>query len=131
MEHNTLLQNRRNETNLRLQGGYWYSSTYSSDLYVDQMYVEKLTPASGCTQKYPLVFINAGVPSGAAWLNTPDNRKGWASYFAEKGYLVYIVDITAVGRSSQNLFANYSMKIGSDVKITEDDYTAPGEFKVS
>lgn len=106
-------------------GEYVYSAAFSSDIYSDQMYVEKLSPVSGCIQPYPLVFINAGVPSGAAWLNTPDNREGWASYFVNIGYMVYIVDVTSVGRSSQEQMAIYPMKIASTVNITVDDYTAP------
>lgn len=38
---------------------------------------------------------------------------------------MYIVDITSVGRSSQDEKAIYPMKIASTVEITENDYTAP------
>ncbi|KAK4550227.1 hypothetical protein LTR36_003194 [Oleoguttula mirabilis] len=106
-------------------GEYVYEPAFSSSIYSDQMYVEKLVRASGANETNPIVLINAGVPSGAAWLNTPDNRKGWASYFVQKGYIVYIVDTTSVGRSSQEQIAIYLMKIASTVKITENDYTAP------
>lgn len=33
------------------------------------------------------------------WLNTADGRQGWASYFLEKGYLVYLTDHAERGRS--------------------------------
>ena len=33
------------------------------------------------------------------WLNTPDNRRGWASYFLSQGYTVYLSDHTERGRS--------------------------------
>lgn len=33
------------------------------------------------------------------WLNTPDNRQGWASYFLEQGYVVYLSDQPQRGRS--------------------------------
>ena len=33
------------------------------------------------------------------WLNTPDGRRGWASWFLERGYVIYIVDQTQRGRS--------------------------------
>lgn len=46
-------------------GEYVYESTYNSSIYSDQMYVEKLTLATGSNQTYPIVLINAGVPSGA------------------------------------------------------------------
>lgn len=41
-----------------------YNGTYQS-IYSDQLYVEKLTPVGGVSQKNPLVFISAGVPTGA------------------------------------------------------------------
>lgn len=98
----------------------------SSGIVTDQLYVEKLTPLSGApTKPYPLVFISAGVPSGSVWLNTPDNRPGWATYFLEQGYQVYVLDITANGRSAQNDVATYAIRLGSTVTITQNDYTAP------
>lgn len=106
-------------------GEYVYNSTLNQSIYSDQMYVEKLTPPLGVNRTYPVVFITAAVPSGAAWLNTPDNRKGWASHFIEHGYQVYIVDITANGRSGQNWIAKYPLKFASTDIITENDYTAP------
>jgi hypothetical protein len=59
------------------------------------------------------------------WLNTPDNRKGMASLFLDEGYLVYIVDAIAVGRSTSNNIAQYPLKFGSTVLITEEGFTHP------
>lgn len=105
--------------------GGQYVTYGTSYIRSGQLYVEKLTPAAGATKPYPLVFISAGVPSGNVWLNTPDNRKGWASLFLDEGYLVYVVDITANGRSGQNDLASYPLKLSTTVTIHEDDYTAP------
>jgi pimeloyl-ACP methyl ester carboxylesterase len=102
-----------------------YVPSGTSSIFSDQIYVEKLVPLSGVLKPHPVVFISAGVPSGTVWLNTPDNRKGWASYFIDKGYLVYIVDITANGRSSQNDVVKYPSRLGSTVSIHENDFTAP------
>lgn len=99
-----------------------YSTTY---IKTGHLYVEKLTPSAGASKPYPLVFISAGVPTGSVWLNTPDNRVGWASLFLDEGYLVYIVDITANGRSGQIDLTTYPLKLSSDVLIHENDYTAP------
>lgn len=33
------------------------------------------------------------------WLNTPDHREGWASYFLRQGYVVYLTDHPQRGRS--------------------------------
>lgn len=46
-------------------GQYVYESAYSSSIYSDQIYVEKLSPPQGASQSSPLLFVNAGVPSGA------------------------------------------------------------------
>lgn len=99
-----------------------YGTTY---IISNQLYVEKLTPIDGVVKPYPLVFISAGVPSGSVWLNTPDNRKGWSSYFLDEGYQVYIIDITGNGRSSQNDVDGYPLTLGSTVSIHQNDYTAP------
>lgn len=106
-------------------GEYAPAGNTTQSIFSGQMYVEKLTPAKGVTKVHPLVLISAGVPSGAVWLNTPDNRKGWASYFLDCGYQVYIVDITAMGRSSQNDVTKYPMRLGSTDVIHQNSYTAP------
>lgn len=59
------------------------------------------------------------------WLNTPDNRQGWASYFVEAGYQVYILDVIGNGRSTQNDLADYTIRFGSTDNITQDGFTAP------
>ena len=57
-------------------------------LMTGQMYVERLLPKDGQTQKYPLVLWESAAQTGTNWLNTPDGREGWASYFLNKGYVV-------------------------------------------
>lgn len=49
-------------------GEYVPSAIPGQSMMSGQMYVEKLTPARGVNQTYPLVFISAGVPSGTASL---------------------------------------------------------------
>ncbi|KAJ8116518.1 hypothetical protein OPT61_g2073 [Boeremia exigua] len=73
----------------------------NGNLTVDQLYVEKLTPSAGVTQLKPLGFFHGGAVSGISWLNTPDGRNGFSSYFLKQGYQVYLLDHTSVGRSSQ------------------------------
>lgn len=97
-----------------------YKTSGTTFIVSNQIYVEKLTPVSGVTKPYPLIFISAGVPSGSVWLNTPDNRQGWATYMLDKGYQVYILDITANGRSGQNDVAEYPTRYGSTVTIHEN-----------
>jgi hypothetical protein len=45
-------------------GRYVYDSKSNGTLVYDQMYVEKLTPASKIKHPHPLVFFHAGGPSG-------------------------------------------------------------------
>lgn len=62
-----------------------YVTSGTSYIFSDQLYVEKLTSTSGVDKTFPIVFISAGIPAGNVWLNTPDNRKGWAVHFLERG----------------------------------------------
>ncbi|KAL2070171.1 hypothetical protein VTL71DRAFT_13197 [Oculimacula yallundae] len=79
-----------------------YVKTPSGQIFSGQMYVEKLTPADGCTKPYPIVFIHGGAQSGTNWLNKPDGDPGWASHFLASGFEVYLLDQTNTGRSGYN-----------------------------
>ncbi|PVH77236.1 alpha/beta-hydrolase [Cadophora sp. DSE1049] len=79
-----------------------YVNTSSGHILTGQMYVEKLTPVSGCTRRYPIIFIHGGAQTGTNWLNKPDGNPGWASHFLASGYEVYLLDQTNVGRSGYN-----------------------------
>jgi pimeloyl-ACP methyl ester carboxylesterase len=62
------------------------------------MYVEVYVPVE-ITKPYPLVFFSGNNSTGLAWMNTPDGRKGWAQYFWEQGYIVYVTDVPNRGRA--------------------------------
>ncbi|KAL8961422.1 MAG: hypothetical protein Q9183_005312, partial [Haloplaca sp. 2 TL-2023] len=94
-------------------------------IVVDQLYVEKLIPKTGVKKAHPIVFFHGGGSGGVIWLQTPDNRKGWASYFLDLGYAVYIVDQTSVGRSTQNDLEGYPLRIGSTVEVAEIGFSVP------
>lgn len=105
-------------------GGRWVE-TASGNITADQMYVEKLTPSGGAKHPKPLVFFHGGAVSGVQWLNTPDNRKGFASYFLEQGYMVYLVDHTGAGRSSQEYSAEYTLWNSTTVEGVASGFTDP------
>ncbi|KAE9367170.1 alpha/beta-hydrolase [Stipitochalara longipes BDJ] len=105
-------------------GGH-YENTVSlvtfRSLMVDQMYVEKLVPVAQ-TQKYPLFFITGAAQSGTNWLNTPDGREGWASYFLNQGYTLYLTDQPQRGRSpwlpGDGTLTNYNVSFIQDYFTT-------------
>ncbi|KAK1546177.1 hypothetical protein CPAR01_00144 [Colletotrichum paranaense] len=98
-----------------------YIETTSGNVTVDQLYVEKLVPVttsrtrrrSTITTPKPIVFFHGGGTTGVTWLNTPDNRPGWATYFLQQGHTVYLVDTAAIGRSTENNLANFTMIAGT------------------
>jgi pimeloyl-ACP methyl ester carboxylesterase len=78
---------------------FYVGGKYTKDVMAGQMYVEALRPAR-VTRKYPLVFFHGNSQTGTNWIGTPDGRPGWADYFLAQGYLVYLVDQPARGRSA-------------------------------
>ncbi|MDR1377605.1 MAG: hypothetical protein LBJ36_00930 [Synergistaceae bacterium] len=63
-----------------------------------QMFIEVFVPKE-VTKPYPLVFFSGNNSTSLAWLNTPDGRNGWAQYFWEQGYIVYVTDVPNRGRA--------------------------------
>ena len=63
-----------------------------------QMYVEVYVPEK-IRYRYPLVLIHGAAQTGLCWMTTPDGRQGWVDFFLEKGYVIYVVDQPARGRS--------------------------------
>jgi pimeloyl-ACP methyl ester carboxylesterase len=62
------------------------------------MYVEVMVPKQ-ITSPYPVVFLHGAGQTGVDWLMTPDGRPGWAYNFLDMGYVVYLQDFPARGRS--------------------------------
>ncbi|CAF1343235.1 unnamed protein product [Didymodactylos carnosus] len=93
------------------------------------MYVEHLIPANGVEQPYPLILIHGKGMTGTNWLNTPDGRPGWASYFLEQGYEIYIVDQPARGRSMW--LPNFDAPLSAfPVEIIEERFTATAFYNL-
>lgn len=129
-------------------GQYVFNETLGGTILVNQMYIEQLTPINGVAQRYPLVFLHGGGISGTVstescfhssrapstyddgvqqWLNKPDGNRGWASFFLERGYEVFIVDLWSVGRSTpQNTPA---LLFGATTEVVQLAFTAPEIYK--
>jgi pimeloyl-ACP methyl ester carboxylesterase len=90
----------------QLRTGYFfvggnYVEGKTGPLMQGQMYVEYYLPERR-TQPYPIVMIHGAAQTGTNFTGTPDGRKGWAQYFVEQGYVVYVVDQPGRGRSPYN-----------------------------
>ncbi len=78
-------------------GGQYAGEPGKEELH-GAMYVEVMVPKE-IRQKYPIVFFHGNGQSGTIWKQTPDGRPGWAYYLTNQGYVVYMVDYPARGRS--------------------------------
>ena len=64
-----------------------------------QIFVEVLAPNVE-RRPYPLVLIHGAAQTATNWMGTPDGREGWAEFFVEQGYVVYMIDQPMRGRSA-------------------------------
>jgi pimeloyl-ACP methyl ester carboxylesterase len=88
------------------QRGYFfvggrYVGEPGKEIMQGQAYVEVLAPKN-VRRPYPLVLIHGAGTTGTYWMGTPDGRKGWADYFVEQGYVVYVIDQPMRGRSASH-----------------------------
>jgi pimeloyl-ACP methyl ester carboxylesterase len=63
------------------------------------MYVDVWVPKE-IRQPYPIVFFHGNGQTATDWMQTPDGRPGWAYYLLAQGYVLYMVDYPARGRSA-------------------------------
>jgi pimeloyl-ACP methyl ester carboxylesterase len=79
--------------------GGQYVGEPGKNIMQGQIYVEVLAPKTQ-RRPYPLVLIHGAAQTATNWMGTPDGRKGWAEYFVEQGYVVYMIDQPMRGRSA-------------------------------
>lgn len=128
-----------------------YVAKNKSFCFTNQMYVEQLDPLHGPSMPHPLLFVHGLGQCGTVsmvqlkhpftshplqkfsnvgfqnWLNKPDGNPGWASFFLERGYRVYIVDCTFRGRSPSLIAED---KLSSfDVEFVEKHFTACASYR--
>ena len=86
------------------QRGYFYvGGKYigepGKEIMQGQAYVEVVAPKDQ-RRPYPLVLIHGAGQTATNWMGTPDGRQGWAEYFVEQGYVVYMIEQPMRGRSA-------------------------------
>ena len=93
-------------------GSYTHGCLYSGNM-AHPIYADVLTPTQPVDSKLPIILIHGAFHTGAAFLNTPDGRPGWAPYFASRGRRTYVVDWPGHGRSPAS--AEFHRLSGRDV----------------
>lgn len=106
--------------------GGQYVGEPGKEVMAGQMYVERLAPRE-VRQSLPVVLIHGAAQTATNWMQTPDGRKGWAEYFLEQGYVVYIVDQPARGRSVWHPEINGKLRMFTARQI-ETLFTAAGQL---
>jgi pimeloyl-ACP methyl ester carboxylesterase len=86
------------------QRGYFfvggkYDGEPGKEIMRGQAYVEVLAPKD-VRRPYPLVLMHGAGVTSTYFMGTPDGRKGWADYFVEQGYVVYLIEQPMRGRSA-------------------------------
>src|SRR5690242_11523601 len=72
-------------------GGGYTEDGAGGHIFKDQMYVEKLTPATSRRTKQnpsPIVLIHGQGQTGTNFLSKPDGGESWTSHFLDAGYTV-------------------------------------------
>lgn len=118
------------ESNVARQGYFYTGGRYVGDsgreVMVGQMYVEVWVPRE-VRQPYPIVFFHGASSTGTTWMQTPDGRRGWAHYFVDQGYIVYITDQPARGRSAYDV-QHQGKQIRAPAAGAERNSTATAEL---
>jgi pimeloyl-ACP methyl ester carboxylesterase len=112
-------------------GGGYADDGSGGHIFKDQMYVEKLSPASTKRkQPSPIVFIHGQGQTGTNFLNKPDGERSWSSRFLEAGHTVYIVDQTFRGRSAWAPRSGASAPSTYSAELIQQRFTSPERHRL-
>jgi pimeloyl-ACP methyl ester carboxylesterase len=78
-------------------GQYWGGP--GKEIMRGAMYTDVWVPRQ-IRRANPVVLLHGNGQTGVDWQQTPDGRPGWAYTLIEQGYVVYMVDYPARGRSA-------------------------------
>ena len=87
-------------------------------IMINQMYVNYRIPKT--VSAPPIVMVHGSGHTGVTYETTPDGREGWATYFARKGFPVYVVDHVGRGRSGFDPTPINRARTQSDAKSVPD-----------
>src|SRR6266853_1031638 len=84
------------------QGYFWVGTEQKKmdygSIVTGQMYVQWMIPQQ-VKQKYPIVLVHGGGGQGGHYMGVGNGVAGWAHYYLQAGYKVYLVDRPGHGRS--------------------------------
>jgi len=84
------------------QGHFWVNTEHKKMSYgtivAGQMFVKYAIPTQ-VRRPFPVVLVHGGGGQGGHYMGTGDGVAGWAHYYLQEGYKVYIVDRPGHGRS--------------------------------
>jgi pimeloyl-ACP methyl ester carboxylesterase len=105
VEKNTvILGPRLSESSLKLadQNFFWVGTEHKKMPYgtilAGQMYVQYLIPAQ-VRHPYPVVLVHGGTGQMLHYMGEGGGQAGWAHYYVQAGYRVYLVDRPGHGRA--------------------------------
>ncbi len=105
VEKNTVIPGPRlSESSLKLadQNFFWVGAEHKKMPYgtilAGQMYVQYLIPAQ-VRHPYPVVLVHGGTGQMLHYMGEGDGHAGWAHYYVQAGYRVYLVDRPGHGRA--------------------------------
>lgn len=91
------------QNNLKAKGFFYVGGRYKGAAgkqhMCGQMFIEVYIPKQ-ITFPYPVIMFHGAGQTNLNWLGTPDGRKGWADFFVEKGFVVYLAEQPSRGRSA-------------------------------
>ncbi len=105
-----------------------YANGPAGQVMHGQIFVEKIAPARP-RQRYPIVMIHGAAQTATNWMGTPDGREGWAEYFVSQGYVVYLVDQPARGRSAWQQGVDGKTSIFDAITV-EKRFTATEKYNI-
>jgi pimeloyl-ACP methyl ester carboxylesterase len=106
-----------------------YAGEPGKEVMSGSAYVEVWVPKQ-IRHPYPIIYIHGAGQTATDWLQTPDGRPGWAYYFAKLGYVQYMVDSPARGRSPYipDHDGNLNIRTAANLEATFTASAKKGDF---